>query len=242
MPVRVPRCFTLGPDSVFHLFWRGHNREWILKGPKEKDSYLRYLASSIAKQSPSPVRLFSFCLMSNHPHFTGQIDRHAANIIPLSRVFQVANSLFGRWYNRLHHRSGKVAEDRFKTLRIQDDRALRNVMLYSDANPVRAGIVKHPRDYGWSSYRYYAFGERIPHADLLNEHGWYLELGRTSALRQRAYRRLVDAYLRSVGLLRDAAMTTGHFIGLADFVARREDELRTALRALRQGLASARPP
>jgi len=180
--------------------------------------------------------------MSNHPHLTGQIDRGESSIFSLSRIFQSANSLFGRWYNRIHERSGKVAEDRFKTLRIEDDESLRRVMCYSDANPVRAGIVKHPRDYPWSSYRYYAYGERSSYTELLNEPGWYRELGRSARLRQQAYRRLVDIYLRSAGLLRDDAMTRGRFIGGQSFITNREIEVQQALRLLRVRLSSVNQP
>lgn len=180
--------------------------------------------------------------MSNHPHFTGEVDPEAPGIVGLSRLFQVANSRFGRWYNRLHRRSGKVAEERFKTLRIQDDRRLQTVMFYGDANPVRAGIVRHPRDYRWSSYRHYAFGERSPHSELLTEPGWYVALGRTAALRQRAYRRLIDAYLRNDGLMRDRAMTRGSFIGLSTYVAEKTAELRAKLQALRLVGAAPRAP
>jgi putative transposase len=180
--------------------------------------------------------------MSNHPHITGQIDAAQSSILALSRIFQSANSLFGRWYNRLHQRSGKVAEERFKTLRVEDDRSLQRVMFYSDSNPVRAGLVKHPRDYPWSSYRYYALGERSSYTELLSQPEWYRALGRTAKLRQRAYRRLADAYLRSSGLLRDTALTRGNFIGADDFVARQTDELHEALRELRAALSTVHPP
>jgi putative transposase len=240
--MRIPRRLIVGPDSVFHLFWRGHNREWVLRTPREKDAYLRYLIGAFAKRPKRPIRLFSFCLMNNHPHLTGQIDSTESNVFGLSRIFQSVNSLFGRWYNRIHHRSGKVAEERFKTLRIQDDTSLQRVMCYSDANPVRAGIVKHPREYRWSSYRYYALGEVSTYTTLLSEPGWYRELGRTATLRQRAYRRLIDLYLRSAGLIRDRSMTRGNFIGSESFTASREIELREALRLLRSVSSSVSGP
>ena len=240
--MRVPRRFILGPDSAFHLIWRGHNRERVLEGHREKRAYLRFIASSFRARPNSNVRLFSYCLMSNHPHFTGRIEAGAASVLCLSRLFQAANSCFGRWYNKLHRRSGKVAEERFKTLRIEDDRHLQTVMFYGDANPVRGGIVKHPRDYSWSSYRFYAFGDRSAGSDVLTPPGWYVALGRTSALRQRAYRRSMDAYLRSAGLLRDQTMTGGWFIGAPGFVRSQHAELRNKLSALRRYLAFSRAP
>ncbi len=240
--MRIPRRFILAPASVFHLLWRGHNRESVLRSPREKKSYLDFLRRALASRADPHVRLFSFCLMSNHPHFTGEIDPRAPSIAPLSRLFQLANGLFGRWYNRAHRRSGKVAEDRFKTLQIQDERHLQAVMFYSDANPVRAGLVKHPKDYRWSSYRHYAFGERGVGSDLLTEPVWYTELGANPLLRQKAYRRLVDAYLRSAGLIRDGRMTAGWFIGIRGYVAARSEELRSRLRSQRAAAAGARAP
>ena len=240
--MRIPRRLILGPDSVFHLLWRGHNREWVLRTPNEKDAYLRFLMRAFEKRPHRPIRLFSFCLMSNHPHLTGQIDAAESNIFALSRILQSVNSLFGRWYNKIHERTGKVAEERFKTLRIEDDASLQRVMCYSDANPVRAGIVKHPREYAWSSYRYYALGQTSSYTALLTEPGWYRELGRTRTLRQRAYRRLIDSYLRSTGLLRDQSMTRGNFIGSPSFIAARYSELRKTLRLLRSRLSTASGP
>jgi len=240
--MRIPRRLILGPGSAFHLLWRGHNREWVLGTPRAKETYLAFLSRAAVNRGAARIRFFSYCLMSNHPHITGQIDIAEPNCFALSKIFQSANARFGRWYNQLRQRSGKVAEERFKTLRIEDDKSLQRVMLYSDANPVRAGIVKHPRDYRWSSYRYYALGERSVHTQLLDEPGWYLQLGRTAALRRRAYRRLMDAYLRSAGLLRDGTMTRGNFIGEDRCVAKRQAELREAVRLLRLTLSAVNPP
>ena len=58
---------------------------------------------------------------------------------------------------------------------------------YIELNPVRAGIVEHPAECRWSSYRANAQGE----ADaLLKPHPLYEALGLDSASRQSAYREL----------------------------------------------------
>ena len=58
---------------------------------------------------------------------------------------------------------------------------------YIELNPVRAGIVDHPAEYRWSSYRTNAHGEID---DLLSRHSLYLSLGKTNEERQVAYREL----------------------------------------------------
>lgn len=59
-------------------------------------------------------------------------------------------------------------------------------MRYIELNPVRAGLVRHPAHYRWSSYRANALGE----PDLLvTPHALYCALGREPEERRAAYRR-----------------------------------------------------
>ena len=59
---------------------------------------------------------------------------------------------FTQWFNRAHSRSGTLWEDRFKSVIVEDGVAARTISAYIDLNPVRAGILKDPADYRWSSY------------------------------------------------------------------------------------------
>ena len=59
---------------------------------------------------------------------------------------------FTQWFNRAHSRSGTLWEDRFKSVIVEDGVAARTISAYIDLNPVRAGMVKDPGDYRWSSY------------------------------------------------------------------------------------------
>lgn len=58
---------------------------------------------------------------------------------------------------------------------------------YIELNPVRAGMVEHPGEYRWSSYRVNAQGEM---SQLLSPHPVYLSLGRDEAGHQANYREL----------------------------------------------------
>lgn len=59
---------------------------------------------------------------------------------------------FTQWFNRTHSRTGRLWEDRFKSIIIEDGVAARTISAYIDLNPVRAGMVKEPATYRWSSY------------------------------------------------------------------------------------------
>jgi hypothetical protein len=59
---------------------------------------------------------------------------------------------FTRWFNREHSRKGTLWEERFKSVIVESGVAARTMAAYIDLNPVRAGLVKDPADYRWSSY------------------------------------------------------------------------------------------
>lgn len=83
----------------------------------------------------------------------------------LSEFMKGVKQSFSRWFNRTHNRVGTLWESRFKSIIVEDGYALRMMAAYIDLNPVRAGMVKRPEDYRWSSY-----GEAMkPKADQSRE-------------------------------------------------------------------------
>ncbi len=59
---------------------------------------------------------------------------------------------FTQWFNRTRSRTGRLWEDRFKSVIVEDGVAVRTMAAYIDLNPMRAGMVKDPAEYRWSSY------------------------------------------------------------------------------------------
>jgi REP element-mobilizing transposase RayT len=70
----------------------------------------------------------------------------------LSEFMKTLVQRFSRWFNRTHERHGTLWEERFKSVIVESGMAARKVAAYIDLNPVRAGMVKDPGDYRWSSY------------------------------------------------------------------------------------------
>ena len=210
--MRKSRQLQLADTGIFHKFFRGHNGEHIFPTDVEKTMYLRCLHDAKNNHGISDhVLFYSYCIMSNHPHEVGKAgwDTHIPDckqkgITALGNWMRNAHSRFGRWYNDTRSRYGKVSNARARTTQMKSDIDTLEAMLYADANPVRAKMVSHPSKYRWSSYRFYAYGETNEFTDALDVPEAYLALGRTPKDRQRAYRSLMDAYLRRHHLLNDA--------------------------------------
>jgi putative transposase len=97
-----------------------------------------------------------------------------------------------QYFNYYYERTGTLWEGRYKATLIDSAAYLLTCSRYIELNPVRAEMVKHPRDYRWSSYAYNALG----HEDtLLREHRIYRGLGRTQEARQAAYRALFRGHI-----------------------------------------------
>jgi len=181
-----PRYAILFDYCTFHVTWQCHDKAWLMADTSTKAHYI-HLIKKYAKQYR--VHLYNFCLMSNHPHMTGCCE----NARLLSDFFRVVNSVFAKAYNRENKRRGQVVMDRFKSPIIETDTDLINVMLYNDMNPVRARMVKHPKQHHWSSHKFYASG-KFP--SWITPAPAYLKLGKTAYQRAKAYRKLTEEILK----------------------------------------------
>ena len=79
-------------------------------------------------------------------------ERFTYRMHDLSQFMKGLLIRFTRWFNRVHSRKGTLWEERFKSVIVESGVAARTVAAYIDLNPVRAGMVKDPADYRWSSY------------------------------------------------------------------------------------------
>jgi putative transposase len=189
---RIPRRLVVDLGSTNHCTWRSHNSTHVFELDTAKRFFLDLVLKYAARHG---IRVRSYCLMGTHPHLVVVAARGQAEF---SRFWQIVNHLFARWYNRQNKsRRGQVVTQRMKSPMIQpgaNGRHILTVMRYGDLNPVRAGIVRSPKDYLWSSYRHYAFGEPNP---LIEDEPEYLALGRTPAERRLSYRHLFAVPLAS---------------------------------------------
>lgn len=77
---------------------------------------------------------------------------------------QNINTSYTVYVNRRHGRSGHLFQGRYKGVIVDKEGYLLEVGRYIHLNPpclpsgrLRAGLVKHPREYRWTSYREYVY-------------------------------------------------------------------------------------
>ena len=63
------------------------------------------------------------------------------------------NGVYTQSFNRTHKRTGHIFQGRFKAILVEKESHLLEVARYIVLNPVRAKMVRHPREWKWSSYR-----------------------------------------------------------------------------------------
>ncbi len=177
---RLPRLTV--PGYPHHIIQRGNNRQPIFASPGDYQSLLALLTENAAKFG---VAVHAYVLMGNHFHLLATPD--SPDGIP--NVMQAVGRRYVRWFNDAQGRSGTLWEGRYKSTLVQSDTYLLACMAYIDLNPVRAGMVAHPRDYVWSSHGHYV-GLRTDR--LVTPHPLVWSLGNTPFAREAAYVELVQ--------------------------------------------------
>lgn len=108
----------------------------------------------------------------------------------LPKTLQSVGRHYVQYFNDTYERTGTLWEGRYRTTLIDTERYLLICMRYIELNPVRARMVRHPRDCRYSSHRAHAYGEADP---LVHDHELYERLGRSAHAREVAYRQLFRA-------------------------------------------------
>ena len=208
----------------WHVWQRGVNRARCFSGVADRERYLGLLAE---KSAECDCQVHAYVLMSNHVHL---LVTPAADD-SVSRMMKAVGERYVRAFNKRHKRTGTLWEGRFKSTIVDSERYLFTLYRYIELNPVRAGLVEHPREFPWSSHGANAFGERD---SLVSPHEVYRKLGRNNATRRAAYRGLFNVPLdeTTVTTIRHATQK-GWALGskkfrqeIAALVGRRAEALR----------------
>jgi len=79
----------------------------------------------------------------------------------VSQFMKLLKMRFTIWFNRTHNRHGTLWSERFKSVLVEGrGNPLSTMAAYIDLNPVRAGIVKDPKDYRFCGYAEAVIGRK----------------------------------------------------------------------------------
>ena len=195
-------------DVPVHIVQRGNNRTACFFADADYACYLFHLEKLAARFE---CAVHAWCLMTNHVHLL--VTPSAADACGL--LMKHLGQHYVQYVNRVRRRTGTLWEGRFRSCLAQSENYVLACYRYIELNPVRAGMVVHPRDYPWSSYRANAEGSQ---SSLVTPHVEYTRLGERGGLRRASYRGLLAEQLD--GTLADeirAATNGGFALGSGGF-------------------------
>ena len=160
--------------ALYHVTARGNEKRPVFRSDADRLKFLDFLAIAVKRFNWS---LTAWVLMSNHFHLV--VQTREANI---SRGMQWLNGTYASWFNKRHKRCGHLFQGRFKGILVEEASYFAEVIRYVVLNPVRAGMVAHPEDYRWSSFRTTAGIEAAPAwLDVASVHALFQRNDATSA-------------------------------------------------------------
>ncbi len=211
-------------NYAHHIVQRGHNRNVVFA---EEDDFRYYLDTLKTWKTEYGVKVYGYCLMTNHVHLIVEPPDEAAM---LGRLMKRLAGRQTRYVNRLEGRRGTLWESRYKSSPIQTDEYLLACCRYVDLNPVRARMAASPQDYRWSSYKVKA---GLAQTSWLDDDPCYLSLGETREQRCERYKAFVRAAIPEGewDLIRQAAQRgqltgDGRFIDEIEHITGRRIETR----------------
>jgi putative transposase len=194
---RLPRYFIDG--QAHHITQRGNNRTVLFT--REED-YVFILSCLKAAADAQGVAVHAYALMRTHMHLLATPAQPSS----LPKFMQSVGVRLAQHVNRRRRRTGALFEGRYRDTLIDSERYFVACMRYIENNAPRAGVVRRPEDFPWSSYRTNALG--IDN-ELITPHAIYMSMGRTPGERASRYRALFRRPLSVdvVEVIREATRT-----------------------------------
>lgn len=138
----------LTASGYYHIFNKGNNGEDIFI-EEMNYSYFLYL---IKKYLISVVEIWSYCLLKNHFHLLVRTKDELEDK-NISQAFSNFFNAYSKSINKKYNRAGSLFTDRFKRIKIKDEKYLLTLILYINLNPVHHGFTSNMEDYKHSSYK-----------------------------------------------------------------------------------------
>lgn len=144
----MPRTARIDiPGLLHHVIVRGINRTDIFCGEDDKALFAERLAKLLVA---TDTDCLAWSLMTNHFHLL--LRPRTTKLAVLMRRLLTGYAVV---FNRRHHRSGHLFQNRYKSIVCQEDSYLLELVRYIHLNPLRAGLVDSLDDldtYAWSGH------------------------------------------------------------------------------------------
>ena len=140
------------PNAWHHVMNRARRGESLYTS---KDDYRHFVDLLQETTDMFNIYVAAYCLMSTHYHLLVQTPN--AN---LARCMRHINGVYTQRYNRHHKCDGTLFRGRYKSILIDADSYLLQLVRYIHRNPVKCGFVEQLDQYPWSSHKGYISNSR----------------------------------------------------------------------------------
>lgn len=142
----MPRALrSHDPGGYHHVTSHGVHDRPIFRDDFDRQTFLQRIGRVVKRFE---WRVYAACLMTNHFHLVVSFDEPT-----LGKGMHVINGGHALQFNARHGLRGPVFEARYEDTHINGEQHLLETIRYVAMNPVRAGLVAHPEDWPWSTYR-----------------------------------------------------------------------------------------
>lgn len=100
---------------------------------------------------------YAYCLLGDH--YIIAVETPEPN---LSKGMRQLNGVYTQNFNRKHNRGGHVFQGRYKSVLVQKDKYLADLIKYILFLPVKSGFVRYPYQFKWSNCKYLLDKEECP--------------------------------------------------------------------------------
>jgi len=135
------------PGAWYHVMNRGKRGENIFTDKEDYYAFIELLKDCVDMWN---VRVVAYCLMGTHYHMLLQTPD--AN---LSRCMRHIDGVYTQFFNRSHGLDGQLFRGRYKSILVDSDSYLLELLRYIHRNPMEAGMVDRLGSYPWSSHKGY---------------------------------------------------------------------------------------
>lgn len=135
------------PEAWYHVMNRGRRGESVFLDKRDYSVFVELLQEVVDMYK---VRVAAYCLIPNHYHLLIQTPGG-----DLDRCMRHLNGIYTQRFNRAHHCDGQLFRGRYKSILVDGDSYLLELVRYIHRNPLEAGLVKELNQYAWSSHKGY---------------------------------------------------------------------------------------
>ena len=121
------------PGALHHIIARGIERRQIFDDDEDRYAFLERFGLILEE---TRTTCYAWVLIPNHFHLLLR-----TGTAPIATVMRRLLTGHAQMYNRRHHRSGHLFQNRYKSILCQEDLYFLELVRYIHLNPLRAGIV-----------------------------------------------------------------------------------------------------